>query len=119
MTVEHYSRLHGKYLADAAVLLEAKDYPQASEKMWGAVAQMIKLLGVSRRWRHTSHADLRRIVREIAMETQDVEFARLFSSAERLHVNFYEDFLPPGRVHESADNARLLIAKIAEALGKG
>lgn len=35
---ERYRALNGKYLADAERLLAAGDYPQASEKFWGAVA---------------------------------------------------------------------------------
>jgi len=36
--------LNGKYLQDAKALLDKQDYVQASEKLWGAVAQIIKAM---------------------------------------------------------------------------
>jgi hypothetical protein len=120
VTTERYRRLHEKYLSDAQTLLESDaqtlleelDFPQASEKFWGAVAQMIKSIAANRRWRHGSHADLRRAIRELSAESRDTEFLILFASAEALHANFYEDFMSPTVVRESAEEARLLIGKM-------
>ena len=50
----HYDRnkkhiyLNGKYLQDAKALLDKQDYVQASEKLWGAVAQIIKAIALNR-----------------------------------------------------------------------
>ena len=43
-----YERLNGKYLREAEELLEKKDYPQASEKLWGAAAEIVKAVAAGR-----------------------------------------------------------------------
>ena len=40
--------LNGKYLEDADRLLEAGDYVQASEKYWGAMAEIVKAIAEGR-----------------------------------------------------------------------
>jgi hypothetical protein len=107
-----YRRLNGKYLADAEQLLAGGDYVQASEKFWGAVAQMVKLVAASRRWRHSSHRDLRGTVSRLFRETDDQDLLRLFSVAESLHANFYEDYLQPEDVRVYAEDIRRLIEKL-------
>ena len=45
-------------LAQAHAELEAGDLRQASEKGWGAAAQMVKAAAADRGWSHRSHRDL-------------------------------------------------------------
>jgi hypothetical protein len=107
-----YRELHEKYMNDAISLLETGDHLQASEKLWGAVAQMVKTVAASRGWRHSSHRDLRGTISRIFDETGDREFLRLFAVAEALHANFYEDYMRPDEVRVQADDARQLIEKL-------
>lgn len=117
MEHDKYMSLNSKYLHDAETLLERGDYPQASEKFWGAVATGVKAMATMRRWRHSTHRDLRVIVDRLYRETRDQELLRLFSTVESLHANFYEDFASPEAVRAMADDARRLIGKL-EALAK-
>lgn len=41
-------KLNGKFLKDAKALLDKQDYVQASEKLWGAAAQVIKAIALKR-----------------------------------------------------------------------
>ncbi len=43
-----YVRLNGKYLAEALSLLRKGDLSQASEKLWGAFAEMVKAVAAQR-----------------------------------------------------------------------
>ncbi|MBI2648832.1 MAG: hypothetical protein HYW93_04165 [Thaumarchaeota archaeon] len=43
-----YERLNGKYLKEAQQLLDSGDYAQASEKFWGATAEVIKAVAAKR-----------------------------------------------------------------------
>lgn len=45
----HYRRLNGKYLKDADALLQKGDYVQASEKLWGAAAEIVKPVALRER----------------------------------------------------------------------
>lgn len=115
MRHERYKALNDKYLEDGALLLERRDYPQASEKFWGAAAQGIKSIAALRRWRHGSHRDLRTVIERLYGETDDEELPRLFSVAEALHANFYENYMSGEVVRLHAGDVRRLVAKL-EAL---
>ena len=78
------------------------DLLQASEKGWGAAAQIIKALADERDINHRHHAVLQEIVDSLVRETGDVEFDTLFDSAQGLHRNFYE-----GRMGHDAVERRL------------
>jgi hypothetical protein len=43
-----YERLNGKYLKEGQQLMGKGDYAQASEKFWGAAAEIIKAVGAKR-----------------------------------------------------------------------
>jgi hypothetical protein len=109
---KRYSALNGKYLEDADRLLTQADYPQASEKYWGAVAQMVKAIAEERGWRHSSHRDLRNTVSRLFNETNDRELLQLFSVAESLHANFYENYMGADDIRSYAEDAHRLIEKL-------
>ena len=67
------------------------DFVQASEKGWGATAQIVKAIAQERGWSHNSHRDLYQVVNALRHETGDAELAILFSAGGFLHVNFYEN----------------------------
>lgn len=104
--------LNGKYLQDGLALLEREDYPQASEKLWGAAAQAIKAVAAARHWRHSVHRDLRRNVERLYQETGDAELLTMFNTAESLHANFYEDFMSGEVVRIHAGHIQRFIEKL-------
>jgi len=55
---EHYSNLKTKYLIDAEALLSKGDYVQAGEKLWGAAAEVVKVVGAKRGVKLRTHSDL-------------------------------------------------------------
>jgi len=112
MRQEHYQMLNGKYLLDSERLLADGDYPQASEKLWGAAAEMVKAVAEARGWRHYSHLELREAVQRLARETGDDELRRLFAVMESLHANFYENWMDGATVEVHANDARRLIEKL-------
>src|SRR5438128_12531423 len=96
---------------DAEMLLTQADYPQASEKLWGAVAQIVKAIAAKNRWRHSSHRDLRAAISRLREQTGDPELLDLFAIAEALHANYYEDYMRPEDVRQYADRMRRLVGK--------
>lgn len=117
MAQERYMTLNGKYLEDAERLLEQADYPQASEKLWGAVATAVKAAATTRHWRHSSHRELRNAIQTLSAETGDSDLRRLFAIAEALHANFYEDWMDAETVRIHAEDARRLVAKLQALAG--
>ena len=86
MSAEFLARARG-YLADDDLL-------QASEKGWGAAAQMVKAVAEARGWNHSGHRQLHQTVRCLVEETDQSELRDRFSAANTLHANFYDGFLP-------------------------
>ena len=82
-------------LAQANAELDAGDSRQASEKAWGAAAQMVKAIAQDRGWRHDNHFLLFQTAHRLAEETGDDQIADLFGVASGLHTNFYENWYPP------------------------
>lgn len=80
------------FLAQAREELAKGDLPQASEKGWGAAAQILKAIAQERGWRHRSHRDLHGVINTLRRDTGDSELGSLFASAGDLHSNFYENW---------------------------
>ena len=86
----YYSDTAHEFLIKARAHLAEGDLRQASEKGWGAAAQMVKAVAEERGWQHKTHADLFQIVGRLAELSADEELRPRFLSANALHQNFYE-----------------------------
>ena len=62
MTTQTYQQASQRFLAQAKEELAAGDLQQASEKGWGAAAQMLKAIAEQRGWEHVSRAAEQRSV---------------------------------------------------------
>ena len=69
--------------------LEKGDLPQASEKGWGAAAQMVKAVAACNGLEHHGHKDLFRVVSGL----DDDQLRVNFGLANSLHSNFYEGWM--------------------------
>ncbi len=101
MTTQAYGQASLHLLDQARAELDAGDVRQASEKGWGAAAQAVKALCARRQWPHDSHALLHQAVSRIVAETDDESILHLFSVANLLHINFYENWLDEQTVRRS------------------
>ncbi len=99
-------------LARARAYLAEDDLLQASEKGWGAAAQMVKAAADARGWRHGSHRDLYRAIERLVEETGDDGIAVAFSIAGALHQNFYEGWLPREAAERNLEAVAELVAKL-------
>ena len=114
MTQAPAYRTAGKELLDQATHeLAIGDVRQASEKGWGAAAQMVKAVAEQRGWQHNNHASLYRVIDALAKETQDQETYRLFQVAGSLHTNFYENWETPGGVASGLQDVQRFLDKLA------
>jgi len=55
---QDYLWLNDKYLKEAGALMEEGDYVQASEKFWGAAAEIVKAVAAGRDVEIRSHGQL-------------------------------------------------------------
>ena len=66
---------------------------KASEKGWGAAAEMVKAVAAVRGWDHGGHRELFSVVDRLVAETRDEDIRSQFLMAGQLHTNFYEGWL--------------------------
>ena len=92
----------------------AGDVRQASEKGWGAAAQMIKAVATQRGWPHNSHILLRQAVDRLVRETGDTQIFNLFGVASSLHVNFYENWSPPAEIEAGLLDVARFVDKLEQ-----
>ncbi len=113
MTTTHsYVDTSHEFLARARAYLDEGDLLQASEKGWGAAAQMVKAAADARGWRHGSHRDLFDVIRRLAAETDDAGIPSAFAVAGALHTNFYEGWLPRELVEAHLAEVEEFVAKL-------
>lgn len=116
MSQDGYRAKSHAFLAQAREELAKGDSVQASEKLWGASAQMVKAVAQRRGWPHDSHRRLFETVTSLVAETGDLQLRDLFLVASSLlHVNFYEDSLPLEMVEGAVPSVERLVTKL-EAL---
>ncbi|MEM3086421.1 MAG: PaREP1 family protein [Halobacteria archaeon] len=111
-----YLRLNGKYLTDAEKLLAEGDYPQASEKFWGACAEAIKAVAARKGKRLGSHRSLAEFIETLDADHPEWGLPRLFNAANSLHANFYEDWLTPKVVEDGAEAVREMVTRLKRLL---
>jgi hypothetical protein len=114
--VEVHLKLSEKYMKDAEDFLSKKDYAQASEKAWGAAAQIVKALAIRGGVELRSHREPRREVIKVAKESKVDEVRLLWQSAIPLHQNFYENWLPPEMVEKNIEDMKKFVDKFKHLL---
>lgn len=110
-----YLKLHENYLREVGKLYEMGDLPQSGEKRWKAVTALLNVIAERRGWRHRSHTEYTEIIEKLSGEVGE-PLGRLFASAERLHANFYHNFLTKINFEAHRDDALDLIEKLKKIL---
>ena len=114
---QYYTDTSAHYLTAARAYLADGDLLQASEKGWGAAAEMVKAVAEARGWPHTTHRDLWRAVHRVAEEAGDPQMLDHFTHAGSLHMNFYEGWLSQLAVERGLANVEELLRKLGALSG--
>ena len=109
---ERYAELSRQYIERADEYLRVGDRVQASEKGWGAVAEAVKSIAAQRGWNHQGHRLLDDIVLQLSEEWDRPDVRLLFDTAERLHINFYEDALQLDAISARVSNVKDLLREL-------
>jgi len=116
--VKLYLNLFNKYLAEAEELYNKGDLVQAGEKYWGAIVSLLNAIAELRGWPHYSHRDYLEIVENLVEEIKERNLTIYFASAERLHANFYHNFLKKISFEVHRENALKLIEKLKDIVSR-
>ena len=112
MTSSTYQAASGHLLREAKEELAAADVRQASEKDWGAAAQIVKAIAARRDWEHQGHRELFQLVGRLREESGAPDIRRLFRVSSSLPVNFYEDWQSGESVAEALDDVERFVNKL-------
>ena len=112
MQTSRYRSASRVLLGQATRELADGDARQASEKGWGAAAQMVKAVAEDRGWQHNGHALLYEVVRSLAEGTSDRQISTLFHVAGNLDTNFYEDWFSPETVASGLRDVESFLDKL-------
>ena len=112
--VDYHSETAGVFLAKAGGYLAEGDLLQASEKGWGAAAQMVKAVAEARGWAHSGHRQLFVAVDLLVKETGDEQLRVAFGLANVLHINFYDGLLPREDVEAYLAHIREFVGRLEE-----
>ena len=116
MTTQTYQQASERFLAQARAELANEDLAQASEKGWGAAAQILKAVAEQRGWDHGKHRHLSRVASRLRAELGDGDIFTFYMVADSLHGNFYEDEYVATDIAEALDKVELLIDKLSPLL---
>ena len=111
-TTQYHAETGRTFLVRARGYLAEDDLLQASEKGWGAAAQMVKAVAESRGWPHSGHRLLFVAINRLTDETGDEGLRDAFHAANTLHVNFYDGVLPRETVEASLNRVATLVEKL-------
>jgi HEPN domain-containing protein len=109
---ELHLELAERLLAEAEELVTRGDYVQASEKAWGAVAHVVKALAAREGRELRSYRDLWVYVDDLSERLSDRELRLLWRTANSLHQNFYENWMPPRDVKYAVEDVKRLTEKL-------
>ena len=119
MTLEENNlRISRQFIRQADRELQYGDSLQASEKAWGSVVHHLKAIARQRRWRHGGHYNLAEIIDRLAGETNQPEMKSLFSVAESLHANFYNNWKTEDMVRSNIQDVKNLLVKLDGAYNR-
>lgn len=100
-TVEDRVQISRRLIRQAREELAQGDRLQATEKVWGALAQMMKAHGQQRGWLNLgSHRTVGHIARQLAAEYDDRRIIDAYVAADNGHRNFYDNEMSPPEIAE-------------------
>ncbi len=111
-----YADASRELMGKAYQYLAEEDLRQASEKGWGAAAQMVKAVAEERGWPHRHHRLLYEVIEDLVDATGDVELSDRFHQASRLHSNFYENWMRRRAVRRHLQFVQELLGKLEPLL---
>ena len=114
---EKYLELFNKYLAEAKELYKKGNLPKSGEKYWEATAALLNAIAEKRKWPHDSHRDYAEIVEKLSEQLKE-PLGPLFANTERLHANYYHNFLSPLNFEAHRQQTLKLIEKLRTLLAQ-
>lgn len=93
-----------------------KELSKASEFLWGTLTAITYAVGLLHNKKLGRHKEIVSFLQELAKKQKDKEMAEGVTAAERIHANFYNDFMDDIMFEEDRQKTERLLKKLAEKL---
>jgi len=113
-----YSKMADQYYGNMMEAYSKREYRKASELLWGVITQSIKALASLYQVFWTNHRDFFNFTRQIAKESNDPEYHKLFLDLNVLHKNFYDKEIEEIDFPIYLEKAELFIEKTKGLINK-
>jgi hypothetical protein len=116
-TVEDRVQISRRLIQQARQELERGDRLQATEKVWGALAQMLKAHGQQRGWLNLgSHRTVGRIAQQLGAEYAELAVLNAYIAADNGHRNFYDNEMSPPEIEDIITVVARVLPELESAL---
>ena len=116
-TVEDRVQISRRLIQQARTELESGDRLQATEKVWGALAQMLKAHGQQRGWMNLgSHRTVSHIAQHLDAEYPEIPVSRAYVAADNGHRNFYDNEMSPPEIEDIITVVARVLPELQSAL---
>ena len=118
-SVQDRVRISARLIEQAREELDRGDRLQATEKVSGAMAQMLKAHGQRRGWLNLgSHRTVGHIARQLAAEYNDLGFVDAYVAADNGHRNFYDNEMSPPEIEGIIAVVARVLPELERVLGE-
>ena len=94
-----------------------KEFQKAGEFLWASVIEYLKIISLitpPHKPLSSKHGEIRKFVRQLSISLKDPDLFNMFRKAEKLHANFYENFLDEEEFGAIFEETRVLLQKLFE-----
>ena len=118
-TVEDRVQISRRLIQQAREELERGDRLQATEKVWGALAQMLKAHGQQRGWLNLgSHRTVSHIAQHLDAEYPEIPVSSAYVAADNGHRNFYDNEMSPPEIEDIITVVVRVLPELESALSE-
>ena len=118
-TMEDRVHISRRFIQQAPGELERGDRLQATEKIWGALAQMLKAHGQQRGWMNLGgHRTVGHIARQLAAEYNDLEIVDAYVASDNGHRNFCDNEMSPPEIADIITVVAGVLPRLENALSE-
>jgi hypothetical protein len=118
LEVERRKRLANFYYDNFRKYYETKNFSKASEFLWGTLNSLVYAIGLFHRKKISKHREVVDFVVELANAYKDKEMGEGIIAAQRVHANFFHDFMDEPMFEDDKRKMEKLLEKLAKILNE-
>jgi hypothetical protein len=116
--IEKRRKLARHYYDNFRKYYESKNYSKASEFLWGSLNALGYAIGLIYGTKLSDHAKLVNFIKELAEAYKDEEILEGLAAAQRIHANFFHDFMDELTFEDDRKRTEKLLEKLVKILDK-